>query len=310
MHLKNAGLQRPDLLLGTAMWGWTIAEHDCFRLLDVFYAAGFRGIDGATNYPINKIPGDFRKSEQILLQWIRVHGIKDLRITMKVGSLDNLRSPECNLSESFLLFCLEAYSNLFAENLDTLMVHWDNRKDPDEILETIEGLAVIVKAGYRPGLSGIRFPEVYAALNERFGLNFSIQVKHNLLQSDYPRYAPFHGQRRFFAYGMNAGGLKLSADAYHENSSLKVRGGDTSNTAPLIAALAEFLKDASPLQNLSHAGMLYAYEHPDMAGLLLGVSNTDQLSDSLNFYGALGQTDCRDLYRRLLTLQQHYAPTL
>jgi len=292
------------------MWGWTIAEQDCFLLLDAFYAAGFRGVDGATNYPINKMPDDFRKSETILLQWIRAHGVKDLRITMKVGSLDNLRSPECNLSESFLLFCLEAYSNLFAENLDTLMVHWDNREDPDAIGETLKGLAAIVKAGYRPGLSGIRFPKVYAALNDQFQLDFSIQIKHNLLQSDYSRYVPFHGQRRFFAYGINAGGLKLNADAYHENSSLKVRGGDTSNTAPLIAALAEFLKDAAPLKHLSHAGLLHAYEHPDMAGILLGVSNLAQLSDSLNFYEALRQTDCRDLYRRLLTLKQHYAPTL
>ncbi len=300
----------PELLLGTAMWGWTVAQNDCFRLLDAFYAAGFRGVDGATNYPINKVSGDFRKSERILLEWIRAHGVSDLRITMKVGSLDNLRSPECNLSKSFLLFCLEEYGNLFATNLETLMVHWDNRNEPDEISETMAGLGIIAGKGYRVGLSGIRFPEVYAMLNERFGLDFSIQVKHNLLQSDYPRYAPFHGQRRFFAYGMSAGGLKLDAEAYHAGSSLKVRGGDTSNTAPLIAALAELLKDAPPLQHLSHAGMLYAYHHPDMAGLLIGVSSMEQLSDSLNFYEALRQTDCREVYRRLLTLQQRYAPAL
>jgi|GEM_PF-300503 len=310
MQHTNASPEPAELLLGTAMWGWTVAQNDCFRLLDTFYAAGFRGVDGATNYPINKVPGDFRKSEQILLEWIRTHGVNDLRVTMKVGSLDNLRSPDCNLSESFLLFCAEEYGNWFGTNLTTLMVHWDNRREPDEIEETMAGLATIAGKGYRVGLSGIRFPEVYAGLNERFGLDFSIQIKHNLLQSDYPRYAPFHGRRRFFAYGMSAGGLKLNAEAYHAGSSLKVRGGDTSNTAPLIAALAELLKDAPPLQHLSHAGMLYAYHHPDMAGLLIGVSSTEQLLDSLNFYKALRQTDCRELYRQLLTLQQRYAPAL
>jgi len=300
----------PELLLGTAMWGWTVAESDCFRLLDAFYAAGFRGVDGATNYPINKIPDDFRKSERILLRWCRANGVNDLRITMKIGSLDNLRSPDCNLSKSFLLFCSEEYGNMFGKNLDTLMVHWDNRDEPGEVGKTLEGLSEIAKAGFRAGLSGIRFPEVYAAQNEQFGLDFSIQIKHNLLQSDYVRYRSFHGKRRFFAYGMNAGGLKLHTAAYHENSSLKVRGGDTSNTAPLIAALAEFLKNAAPLQNLSHAGMLHAYYHPEIAGLLLGVSSLEQLSDSLNFYEVLRQQDCRDLYRQLLTLQQRYAPAL
>lgn len=310
MHLTPTSAAPPELLLGTAMWGWTMPEQTCFSLLDAFYAAGFRGIDGATNYPINKVPGDFRKSERILLNWIHAHGIRDLRITMKVGSLDNLRSPECNLSKSFLLFCLEEYSNLFAKNLDTLMVHWDNRHEPVEIEETLAGLSEIAKAGYAAGLSGIRFPEVYAKVNEKFGLDFRIQVKHNLLQSDYPRYAPFHGKRRFFAYGMNAGGLKLNAEAYHENSSLKVRGGDTSNRAPLIQALAGLLNETPLLKNLSHIGLLYAYNHPDMAGLLLGVSSPEQLTDSLNFYETLRQTDSRELYHRLLTLQQHYAQAL
>jgi len=41
-------------LLGTAMWGWTVSRPVCFDLLDTFYAAGFRQIDAAVNYPINK----------------------------------------------------------------------------------------------------------------------------------------------------------------------------------------------------------------------------------------------------------------
>ncbi|NUO03490.1 MAG: aldo/keto reductase [Saprospiraceae bacterium] len=310
MHSNHPGLAPPELLLGTAMWGWTVPEQVCFSLLDSFYGAGFRGIDGATNYPINKIPADFRKSERILLQWIHAHGVNDLRITMKVGSLDNMRSPECNLSKSFLLFCLEEYGSLFAANLETLMVHWDNREIPEEIDQTLEGLAAVVAYGCHVGLSGIRNPEIYATRNELFGLDFKIQIKHNLLQSDYARYAPFHGKRRFFAYGMNAGGLKLDTTAYHDGSSLKARGGDTTNTAPLIAAIAAFLRDAPPLKHLSHTGLLYAYYHPDMAGMLLGVSSVEQLADSLDFYGVLRQTDCREQYLRLLTMQQDHAQPL
>ncbi len=300
----------PDLILGSAMWGWTVAESTCFRLLDDFYAAGFRGVDSATNYPINKIPSDFRRSERILQEWIRVHGVKDLRITMKVGSLDNLRSPDCNLSKSFLLFCMESYSALFSENLDTIMIHWDNRDSIAGIADTFSGLKEIVRNGYRVGLSGIRYPELYASQNQSEKLDFSIQIKHNLLHSDYQRYAPFHGERRFFAYGINAGGLKLNPGAYHENSSLKVRGGDVATPPSLLAPLAEFLKNAAPFHTLNDLAMLYAWYHPDMAGLLLGVSGTEQLKDSLNRYETLRQGDFRDYYRQLLILQQEHASTL
>jgi aryl-alcohol dehydrogenase-like predicted oxidoreductase len=47
-----------QLLLGTAMWGWTVSRPTCFDLLDTFYAAGFRQVDAAVNYPINKNPDD------------------------------------------------------------------------------------------------------------------------------------------------------------------------------------------------------------------------------------------------------------
>lgn len=308
--MKDTAPNPPELLLGTAMWGWTVPEASCFQLLDAFYAAGLRGVDGATNYPINKVPEDFRKSEHILQKWIRANGVNDLRITMKVGSLNNLRSPECNLSKAFLLFCAEEYAAMFGKNLETLMVHWDNRETPEEIAETLEALSEIVKMGYGTGLSGIRHPEIYKARNERFKLDFSIQMKHNFLQSDYVRYEAFHGQKCFYAYGINAGGLKLNAKEYDTNSSLHVRGGDTSNTSPLLQNLCDFLETTAkdtPIQSLNHLGMLHAFYHPDMAGLLIGVSSLEQLTDSLTCYKALCQHDYRSLYDRLLHLQQSHA---
>ena len=84
----------PDLILGSAMWGWTLDAPAAFTLLDQFYAAGFRKIDGATNYPLNGVPTDFRGSENILAEWIKAHGVQDLEIIMKVGSISNQYSPE------------------------------------------------------------------------------------------------------------------------------------------------------------------------------------------------------------------------
>ncbi|MEN0006767.1 MAG: aldo/keto reductase, partial [Bacteroidota bacterium] len=205
--------QAPILILGTAMWGWTTSPQQCFALLDYFYEAGFREIDAATNYPINKNPADFRKSEQILLEWIKANGINDLKVMIKVGSVNNLRTPEHNLQKSFLLVMLDEYRYLFGDNLDTFMIHWDNREDEQAIHASYEALQQAQQLGFRVGLSGIKHPAIHAKVNEQFQLDVRIQFKHNLLYSDYQRYAPFHGKQRFITYGINAGGLKLSPNA-------------------------------------------------------------------------------------------------
>ena len=63
-----------ELVLGTAMWGWTVDKVTAFQLLDAWYAAGQRKVDTATNYPIDRVPEHFRLAEQILAEWIRANG--------------------------------------------------------------------------------------------------------------------------------------------------------------------------------------------------------------------------------------------
>lgn len=305
-----------DLILGTAMWGWTVPRDRCFQLLDQFYRAGFRQIDGATNYPINKNPADFRLAEKILLEWIRTHGVTDLRLMMKVGSLNNMRTPDHNLTKSFLLLNHDDYRFRFGDNLDTLMIHWDNRDDPTQIRSTLEALAEVRRHGFRVGLSGIRRPDIYQAENEAFGLEFRIQIKHNLLHSDYHRYRVFHGSPRFITYGINAGGIKLDAGQYHEQSSLRVRGGDPKTAHPLTEPLREALrearekKDRPEPRNFNHCGLCFAYHSPDIEGILIGPSRAKQLTDSLEFYRALATNDYSDLYLRLRDLHETYGKTL
>jgi aryl-alcohol dehydrogenase-like predicted oxidoreductase len=299
----------PALILGTAMWGWTMDARTCFSVLDAFYEAGFRQVDAATNYPINRQPADFRLSEHILCDWIQTHGVTDLRVMMKVGSVDNMRSPDNNLHKSFLLMCLDDYRELLGSNLDMLMIHWDNREDEPEIAQTLEALALVRAAGLKVGLSGIRFPEAYANANEALQLNFYIQIKHNLLQSDYNKYKSFHGKRRFLAYGINAGGVKLDAAEYASQSSLTVRGGDTSNQSPLIAGLKNWLdsQQAKYVSDFNQCSMTYAYHSEDMAGLLIGPSKVDQLRDTIDFYKKLQQADYQYIYDQLVELKKQYA---
>jgi aryl-alcohol dehydrogenase-like predicted oxidoreductase len=286
------------------MWGWTVTSDRAFALLDAFYEAGGREVDGATNYPINKDPDDFRAAEHILLQWLRARGVTDLKITMKVGSLNNLRSPECNLTPGFLLFCLDEYQDKLGQNLDTIMIHWDNRDDPAAIAGTLEALAVIQRAGYRVGLSGIRYPEHYASWLAQQPLDCRIQIKHNLLHSDYDRYRPFHGQRRFIAYGINAGGLKLDPHAYRGDASLRARGGNTDEVPAIVPRLQAWLASLADSRRptpvtMNHLGMIYALLHPDIGQVLIGPSRLEQLHDTLNWARYLSEYSYADLYEQL-----------
>lgn len=302
------------LLLGAAQWGWTVTEAEAFRLLQAWLDAGFREVDCATNYPINRNPADFRAAEKILLEFVRAHGLHELRVTMKIGSLDNMRSPEANLSPSFIQMMGEEYHRLFGENLRCVMLHWDNREDETAIRASLEALSILRnELGIQPGLSGIKHPEVYARVNEGFGLVFDIQLKHNVFQSDIERYAPFFPtnqpinpsiHHQFFAYGINAGGVKLEGH-YEPGSAFLARGGQPEKihaTLEKIRALLPRLNTAfvrPPLKTMNHVGLIYAGLNPQLNGILLGVSSVSQLRETLDFWRNLETFDYSDAYSAL-----------
>ncbi|MBK9337045.1 MAG: aldo/keto reductase [Lewinellaceae bacterium] len=299
-------MNKKDLLLGTAQWGWTVSRAEAFRLLDAWLAAGHRSVDAATNYPINKNPADFRAAEHILLEYIRAHGLRDLEVTMKIGSMDNLRSPEVNLAPSFILMMAEEYRRLFGENLRVVMLHWDNRESESDIRDTLAALAEVQQSlMVRPGISGIKFPDVYARANQVFDLHFDIQLKHNVLHSDVPRYATFPLEKhRRYAYGINAGGLKLDGP-YPAGSTFLARGGDPEKTAALLEKIRARLPEWSlafvrpPVRTMNHLGLLYAGLHPDINGLVLGFSTAAQLSETLDFWRNLDTFDYSDIFSTL-----------
>ncbi|MCE7923252.1 MAG: hypothetical protein DYG98_09350 [Haliscomenobacteraceae bacterium CHB4] len=307
-----------SLILGSAQWGWNVARQEVFRLLDTWLASGRRDVDCATNYPINRNPADFRASEKILLEYVQAHGLRDLRITMKIGSLDNMRSPEVNLSHSFVLMMGEEYHRLFGDNLHCFMFHWDNRDEQADIRASLESLATLQRdAGIRPGLSGIKFPEVYAAVNKDLGLSFDIQLKHNVFQSDIERYEPFllplrpnnqspiapnqSTHHRLFAYGINGGGVKLD-EHYTPGSVFLARGGQPEKVAAVLERIRSLLPELNtafvrpPVKTMNHVGLIYAGLHPDLSGILLGVSSVSQLKETLDFWRNLEPFDFGDVF--------------
>jgi aryl-alcohol dehydrogenase-like predicted oxidoreductase len=295
------------LLLGTAQWGWNVPAKKAYQLLDAWLESGQKGIDAATNYPINRNPTDFRASERILLEYIHANGLKgELEVTMKIGTLDNMRTPDINLSPSFVLMMGEEYVRLLGKNLHGITLHWDNRSDMEPIGATLSALASLHKnTGIQPGLSGIAHPAMYAAANDHLQLNFDIQAKHNVLHSDLPRYAPLVEQgHRFFVYGINAGGVKLDGQ-YASDSTFLARGGQPDQTAALLGRLRQLLPEWNgrsgrpKIKNMNQIGLIYALLHPQTAGLLLGVSATDQLKEALEWTEILASTDYSDVFQEI-----------
>lgn len=300
--------QTGDLVLGTSMWAWSIDKASAFQILDEFYAAGFRRIDAATNYPINKKKEDFRAAEKILHEWIKVNGIHDLEIICKFGSINNLFTPEHNLSKSFTLMSADYYRNYFGSNAHILMIHWDNRDDIEEISQTYEGLKTASEQGWQLGLSGIKYPDKHLSVNQKFNFDFQIEVKHNPLDSGYEHYSPFHSNKpKFLAYGTGGGGIKLQAD-YNQNSSIVLRDKLKFIKEENIGKLKEIISKSNQnserpqLTQMHELGMLNALLHPEFCGAILGCSNLPQLQTSLAFYRRLGQYDYQDTYLDLQNL--------
>ena len=286
----------PRPALGTALWAWTIPRAVCFELLDLFYERGGRQVDTATNYPIDKNPEHWRAAERILHEWIETHQIKDLEVCIKVGSVNNMKSPTHLLSNSFLRMNLDRYQKEFGSNLHTYMIHWDNRTDP---ADSYPALAEAQAAGLRVGLSGIKHPAVHAELCRSHQIEPRIQTKYNLLHDGIAHYAEFGDGASFMVYGINAGGLKLDGN-YRPDASYHARGG-TTPPAELLLRLrnlrdhANSLRGRSSLRTFNQFGMIHAAAHPRVESILLGTSRPEQLQNSLDFLQTLATEDYGDV---------------
>ena len=292
-----------ELILGSAQWGWNTDRKQAFALLDAWLKTNRRNIDVATNYPINRNPADFRAAEQILAEYCQAHGLSDLKITVKIGSLDNMRGPEINLSPTFIRMMGEEYLRIFGQNLDCVMLHWDNRAEETAIRATLEALhSMETDFGLRPGLSGIAHPGVYAHALADLPMRCDIQLKHNVLQSDLARYQTlFDKGHRFYAYGINAGGVKLDAN-YSENSTFAVRGGQADKVAEKLEYLRQQLPVWNvafvrpPVQTMNHVGLIFASHTPDVNGIVVGASSVAQLAETLDYYRNLDTFDYADVW--------------
>jgi aryl-alcohol dehydrogenase-like predicted oxidoreductase len=220
-------------------------------------------------------------------------------------------TPDQNLSPSFLMICAEEYANLLGSNLACMMIHWDNREEEEAINTTLSTLVELGAGRWEIGLSGIKHPEAFAQVIKAEGLSqLPVEFKHNLLYSDYERYAPLHDHASFIAYGINAGGIKLGSAAYAAKASLLARGGKPDAYEKLkeqIDNLLEVFGKDYPDKLLPHTmnqlGMLYAAYHPGISAILLGPSRVRHMEDSFSWLEQLYTDDYTPLYEALKKLE-------
>ena len=276
------------LILGTAMWGWKIEKNICFQLLDKFYDKGFRCVDTATNYPINNSPKSFRDSENIIAEWININGISDLKIIMKIGSVDNSGGSKNNLSFSYFLMNKEYYISKFHHNLWMLMVHWDNSNKKEKIMETVNALTIFHKENIGIGLSGIKYPEIYYNIFNDNGLEPSIECKHNLYESHIDRYIKYFTNNIIYTYGANMGGLNLKNE-YSDQSSIALRCIDSSKYCEFIkkinSTIAKYNNELSmKITTLNQLGLIEILFNDQINGLIIAPSKLNQLNSTLSDY--------------------------
>ena len=135
----------------------------------------------------------------------------------------------------------------------------------------------------------MRAPEAYVRVAGND--TFDIQVKHNVLYSDLERYTPWFpsDRHRYYAYGINAGGIKLPGEHYSEKSTYLARGGNPALNEEQVNKLNELTgrysrETGTAITGMWQLGLTHAAAEPALHGIIAGISSVGQLEDLINWY--------------------------
>jgi len=161
MNEMRTSFDKDSILLGTAGWGDKVEKSAALELLSTFYQHGYRWIDTATNYPINRNPKEYG----LAIGWLSEFqsDFPDLKIFVKAGSRTNLGEPESFINASYFDLVFEMLIGQLGDGLAGLGVHWDNNSSNDDRSMLLDFFARIHHRGYQIGLSGIASKESYSS---------------------------------------------------------------------------------------------------------------------------------------------------
>lgn len=275
-----------QVILGSALWGWGVDKEEVFRILDAFATSGGEVVDTASNYPINGIATDCGRASQWLAEWIKQNQSTELSVLLKVGAVDNSGSPYADLSAASLRDAVARYQELFSGRVSVVAIHWDSRGrgDISAVSESLGELKELRKSGLRVGFSGVNHPEIYRELAPELSDEWWIQVKENALtRAARQHYSPHFPNAKYLAYGINMGGVKNRSA--HSDSSVALRG--ISPPEELVERISSFLREekmwSQRPQSIVEFSLALAMSNPNLAGLIVGPRNVEQLQHTLNF---------------------------
>ena len=270
-----------DIVLGTAMWGWNVAQKDAWAVLDQFAENGFYFVDTASNYPIDNNSNHFGLAIDWLKQWIHSNP-NVLKVMVKIGALDNSGSSANNLTPDYLKSETERLKNLFGESLWGISIHWDNRNDFQSIKDTVNALNDFKFQGLQIGLSGIAKPNLYLKAGLLTDSPIYVQVKENFLSSQgRESYNCFAKNARFWCYGINHSG-------YSMNRKLNTFNLRQTKYSQLELEKLDFIFQSiknSAFSNVFNSSFdvcfCNALGNKDLHGIILGIRNLDQFKSIL-----------------------------
>ncbi len=283
---------KKKIILGTALWGWGVTRFEAFALLDEFFENGGVIVDTATNYPINKCPDDLGLAVRWLTEWTKLNSNDKYSLIVKIGSKNNMGGPEFDLSPKNIIDTTKKLQDAFEQSLSCISIHWDNRgdvqKDRIEIDQTVDAMLRVRESGLDIGLSGIKNPNIYYLSNPSISDDWYIQVKENF-STNYSRllYQNYFPNAKFFAYGINMGGIKF--DCNNSASSINLRGIKVnSSLLEKLSSILEASRDIDPRFNdINQLSLIFSYYNKFLSGVIIGPRNTAQLRESLNLWADL-----------------------
>ncbi|MCT7483100.1 aldo/keto reductase [Aliarcobacter cryaerophilus] len=286
------------LILGTALWGWGVSKKEAFLILDNFVENGGLYIDCATNYPINKNIKDYGLALLWIEEWIKINN-KRLFIVVKVGSIDNLGTPNFDLSSNNILTVSKKLIDTFGDSLGCISVHWDNRtenKDFKLVQETVIALKEVKeKNNLSIGLSGIKNSRFYYEAMPDLADDWIIQCKENFLTQEarlnYQEYFPL---AKYYAYGINMGGIKLS-----DEKSVSARIREINYSSKLKDVISTSLQDNLIIDNglstVNNLNMSFIFLNTIFNGIIIGPRTVEQLISTFKTWGILSNLDSNKL---------------
>lgn len=282
------------LVLGSAMWGWSVGEGDASDLISTFTERGGVWIDTAVNYPINKRPADFGKAIRFISNWLSRAQRDGVAILVKVGAKENTGSDRADLTPDGVWSEVRRLRGLFGETLRNVSIHWDNRGEEDRvrIRETLSVFRSLHSEGLEIGFSGVRNPILFCEEAPDLSDKWWIQVKENLITTEArERYSSLLPEARYIAYGINMGGFSFGSRS--SGSSAALRGLEYSSD--VVEEIQEKIKLAQGLvpapTTLHEFTLLHAYKAEGLAGVIVGPSKASQLRGAMDYWALLEEVN-------------------